>query len=89
MSEEQLIEGPPPIWVNEYGHLVGYGRGSWTTNNGQYQRSPAIIASNAYYPCTEIIGKWITSSDGPPEGVKEIDMTPYKYVGHPRLGMDV
>lgn len=85
MSEEQenTVQGPPPIWRNTYGHLVGFGNGYWQTNNRQYQNGPAIFSSNEHYPCTEIIGKWVTSSDGPPEGVKSIDLTPYKYVGHP------
>lgn len=82
MSEEQeiLIAGPPPIWVNEHQHLVGYGNGRWTVA-GKYQKGPAIFASNEHYPCTEVMGRWITNSTKPDQ--KTIDMRPYKYAGHP------
>lgn len=89
MSEEQeeLIYSAPPIWVNEFGHLLGFGDGNWATNNGQYQKGPAFFASNEFYPCTEVLGRWITNTNGGEGKYKTVDLRPYKYVGHPRLGL--
>lgn len=83
MSEEQenTVQGPPPIWRNTYGHLVGFGNGYWQTNNRQYQNGPAIFSSNEHYPCTEVLGRWITNKSV--ESRKKVDLRPYKYAGHP------
>lgn len=96
MSEEQetLLSGSPPLWLNEFGHILGYGnytqdvRLHYDDSRTTRIKDPAIYASNIYYPCTEILGRWVTHIDGV-HGVPEIDLTPYKYVGKPRMGMDV
>lgn len=88
MSEEQLIQGPPPLWLNEYQQLIGQGNGNWTAG-GQYQKGPAVFTPNLKYPCTVFMGRWITSKDPDDEYPTTIHMGEYRFQGTPRMGMDV
>ena len=89
MTEPIIINAPPPLWVNEFGHLLGFGSRDWNVRRGPTQKAPAIYASTEFYPCTEVIEKWVTNRDGEEGTVPTIDLRPYKYVGHPRLGLVV
>lgn len=86
MSENQdLLKQGAPMWLNTFGHILGYGTNSFARNNHEYwsrnYRRPLIIGKN--YTCDyEIIARCITESDSQ-TGVPVFNLEPYLFAGHP------
>lgn len=94
MSEENNVETHgAPMWLNEFGHILGFGKltnrdSAWAEYWRTNYHNPLLIGEECVCKTYEVIARCITDSTGR-QGQKIFDLRPYKYAGHPRLGMDV